>query len=76
MSALRKNISDPNCVTDNTTLYDYIDATRVSHKFVRQFFNPSTILEGGSMEYIGEQRMESDFSAIITPSNNFLVTWH
>jgi hypothetical protein len=25
------------------------------------------------MEYIGEQRMESDFSPVITPSNNFIV---
>jgi hypothetical protein len=47
VSAERKGIVDPDCVTDNNTLYAYIDATRVSHKFVRQFFNPATILETG-----------------------------
>jgi hypothetical protein len=61
VSAARKGIVDPNCVTDNNTLFTYIDATRVAHKFFRQFFNPKTILEHGIMEYIGEQRMESDF---------------
>jgi hypothetical protein len=28
------------------------------------------------MEYIGEQRMESDFAPIITPSNYFIVSWN
>jgi hypothetical protein len=76
VSAIRKGIVDPNCVTNNSTLDIYIKGTRVSHKFVRQFFNPTTILENQGMEYIGEQRMESDFNQIITPSNNFLVTWN
>lgn len=76
VSAARKGVVDPNCVTDNSTLYAYVDATRVSHKFVRQFFNPATILETGLMEYIGEQRMESDFAPTITPSNNFLVAYN
>lgn len=71
VSAARKGIVDPDCVTDPTTLYAYINAARVSHKFVRQFFNPNTILETGLMEYIGENRMESDFVPIITPTNYF-----
>lgn len=72
VSALRKGVVDPNCVTDQTELYNYIDSTRVSHKFVRQFFNPNTALNSGVMDYIGEQRMESDFSQVITPTNYFL----
>jgi hypothetical protein len=74
VSAARKNITDPNCVTDPTQLATYIDHMRVAHKFVRQFFNPSTVLDYHTMEYIGEQRMESDFAIDETPANYFLST--
>jgi hypothetical protein len=72
VSAARKGIVDPNCVTGDS-LYAYIDKTRVSHKFVRQFFNPITALANQTMEYVGEQRMESDFARNITPTNFFLA---
>jgi hypothetical protein len=44
VSAKRKGVTDPNCVTDTSILYSYIDSVRVAHKFVRQYFNPETIL--------------------------------
>jgi NAD(P)H-flavin reductase len=72
VSAERKGIVDPDCVTNMTDLYAYINGARVSHKFVRQFFNPQTIMDSNEMEFIGEQRMESDFGPVITPTNYFL----
>ena len=72
VSAERKGIIDPDCVTNKTQIFSYLNNTRVSSKYVRQFFNPETILETGFMEYIGEQRMESDFVENLTPTNYLL----
>lgn len=76
VSAQRKGITDPGCVTDQAFLNSYINGARVSHKFVRQFFNPENAMLNGTMEYIGENRMESDFDPVITPTNYFLSAMH
>ena len=73
VSAERQDQPDPNCITDQQQLYDYIDKTRVSHKFVRQYFNPVHWLAERDMEYIAEFRMENDFEPVATPTNYYIV---
>ena len=60
-------------MTDNAELYNYIDSTRVSHKFVRQFFNPHTWLDAHEMQYTADHRTQSDFQPVTSPNNNYLV---
>ena len=56
VSADRENITDSGCVTNSTEHYNYIDGTRVIHKFVRQFFNPFIWMEEKEMEYTADYR--------------------
>jgi hypothetical protein len=40
VAAEAKGVVDPNCETNHTLIYEYIDKCRISHKFVRNYFNP------------------------------------
>ena len=61
VAAEAKGVIDPNCEANHTLVYDYIDKCRVSHKFVKNYFNPKEYSKNGKMSYLGENRIEVDF---------------
>ena len=73
VAAEAKGVVDPNCETNHTLIYEYIDKCRISHKFVRNYFNPVEFTNNKKMSYLGENRLEIDFYKGVTPSNNFNI---
>ena len=69
----RKGIYDPNCVSNRSEVFDYIDKARVYHKFVRQYFNPRHFMEERELDYVADNRAQSDFVKGITPTNFYIV---
>ena len=61
VAAEAKGVVDPNCETNHTLIYEYIDKCRISHKFIRNYFIPYDYLRNGNMSYLGEIRLEVDF---------------
>ena len=66
VAAEAKGVVDPNCETNHTLIYEYIDKCRVSHKFIRNYFIPYEYLRNGNMSYLGEIRLEIDFQPAVT----------
>ena len=74
VSAQRQGINDPNCVSNTTEAFDYIESTRVYHKFVRRYFNPIYYLANKTMEFIADSRVEADFTPTNTQTNFYTLT--
>ena len=74
VAAEAKGEINPNCETNYTRIFDYLDLCRISHKFVRQYFNPKEYEDkNGEMSYLGENRIIVDFIRDVTPRNNYNV---
>jgi hypothetical protein len=74
VSASRQGVSDPNCVSNTTEAFDYIEQTKVFHKFVRRFFNPLYYIANSTMEFIADSRVEASFTPVYSQTNFYSVT--
>jgi hypothetical protein len=68
-----EGINKPICEQDDETLDNYASLLRISHKFVRQYFNPKTYTKKNPMSYVGDNRMTADIMPGATPINKYNI---
>ena len=73
VAAAAKGADNSTCETDRTLIQDYIDKCRISHKFIRNYFNPKDFSITQTMSYIAEYKLTADFQRNVTPKNIYDV---